>query len=277
MPAERFANDFVTTLTAPCAIGDATIAVADAAPASLRGGQFRVRIDDEIMLVTATGAAGASPWNVTRAVEPVNGVAAAAAHASGASVENVLTAASVDQVGGLMLPSGAIINTHVGQANAAGTVSEGNTYLVGRTLRRGQRFNGIGFYVKSAGSVGSLFRPTVYSQGADGFPADLMADGGQVSAESASAKLAVIDWTAPRTGFYFLLGFPQGGAATLPQFQAGRSLAEGFNHEANPTDTVGVRTSGLAIGGAPPATFPALTMAALSRLYDIPAMWLRGA
>ncbi len=92
MPVEKFANRFATTLSA--AVADTTgtsISVANAAPTALQGGQFRVRVGDELMLVTATGAAGASPWTVTRGVEG----STATTHASGAAVTHVLTEASL--------------------------------------------------------------------------------------------------------------------------------------------------------------------------------------
>ncbi|MBA2525763.1 MAG: hypothetical protein H0V18_08275 [Pyrinomonadaceae bacterium] len=91
MPVEKFANRFATTLSA--AVADTTgtsISVANAAVTALQGGQFRVRVGDELMLVTATGAAGASPWTVTRGVEG----STATTHASGVAVTHVLTAAS---------------------------------------------------------------------------------------------------------------------------------------------------------------------------------------
>ncbi len=89
---ERYANDFSTTLTAGIDADDTSIAVADAAPAALQGGEFRIRVDDEYMLVTATGASGASPWTVTRDAEEPG---AAASHDSGAAVTHVVTAASL--------------------------------------------------------------------------------------------------------------------------------------------------------------------------------------
>ncbi len=94
MPVEKFANRFATTLSA--AVADTTgtsISVANAAVTALQDGQFRVRVGDELMLVTATGAAGASPWTVTRGVEG----STATTHASGVAVTHVLTSGSLEE------------------------------------------------------------------------------------------------------------------------------------------------------------------------------------
>lgn len=59
-------------------------------------GNFRVRIDNEILLVTAVAG---TTWTVTRAAEAVAGVQTATAHAQGATVTHVPTAASVQLTG----------------------------------------------------------------------------------------------------------------------------------------------------------------------------------
>ncbi len=87
--AEKFANDFSTTLTAPVTAAALSVPVAAAAPAAIRGGEARLRIDNELLLAVIP-ADGASPWAVTRGVEGTT----AAAHSTGAAVKHVLTAAS---------------------------------------------------------------------------------------------------------------------------------------------------------------------------------------
>jgi len=86
---ERYANNFTTVLAAPMLIGDGTAAVSVAAPVSLQGGQFRIAIESELLLVTAGEAT--TTWTVTRGVEGTT----AAAHAGGATVAHVLTAAGL--------------------------------------------------------------------------------------------------------------------------------------------------------------------------------------
>jgi hypothetical protein len=89
--AEQFTNDASTTLNGAIGAADATLTVSSTTgfPAT---GSFRIRIDNEILLVT--NVAG-TLWSITRAVEPVSGVQAAAAHANGVVVTHVLTAGSL--------------------------------------------------------------------------------------------------------------------------------------------------------------------------------------
>jgi hypothetical protein len=89
--AEQFTNDASTTLSGNVGSGDATITVSSITgfPAT---GNFRIRVDNEIMLVTNVSG---TLWSVNRAVEPVAGVQAAAAHANGVVVTHVLTAGSL--------------------------------------------------------------------------------------------------------------------------------------------------------------------------------------
>jgi hypothetical protein len=92
--AEQYANDAQTTLANAAGSGDATITVSSTTgfPGS---GNFRIRIDNELLLVAAVSGA---TWTVTRAAEPIGGLQTAAAHTQGATVTHVLTAASVQNV-----------------------------------------------------------------------------------------------------------------------------------------------------------------------------------
>lgn len=89
---EQFSNAAQTTLNGAIGSGTNPIVVAGNTgfPTSA---QFRILIDTEIMTVTA-GQAGTS-WTVTRNSEPYAGVSAAAAHANGAVVTHLLTAAAL--------------------------------------------------------------------------------------------------------------------------------------------------------------------------------------
>lgn len=93
MPVEKLTNNFTTTVGVGGIDASATsLPVVTAAPAALQGGQFRILIGTEILLVTATGAAGASPWTVTRGAEGTT----ASVHLAAAVVSHVLSAASLD-------------------------------------------------------------------------------------------------------------------------------------------------------------------------------------
>lgn len=93
--AEQFANGASTTLAAAATAVAGTITVTDAStfPAAA---PFRIRIDDEILIVTAMGGTGNTTWTVTRAVEEWAGAATAAAHSIGADVRHVWTAGAAD-------------------------------------------------------------------------------------------------------------------------------------------------------------------------------------
>jgi len=100
MPTELIANSpapgtraAITTLAADISTTNGTtITTAGAAPTVLQtsGGQFRIVIDSEVMIVTA-GASGTS-WTVTRGAEG----STAATHSSGASVYHYLTAGALN-------------------------------------------------------------------------------------------------------------------------------------------------------------------------------------
>ena len=87
--AENLGNDFTTTLAAAITTTDGTsitVASSTGAPSA----NFRIRIDDELMLVTAV----AHPtWTVTRAVEGTTG----ATHLNAATVAHVVTLGGIQQ------------------------------------------------------------------------------------------------------------------------------------------------------------------------------------
>jgi hypothetical protein len=90
--AERFSNEAATTLAA--GINAAATSLPVSSSANFPAANFRVRIDNEILLVTAVAG---TTWTVTRAVEAVNGVQVAASHAVLATVAHVLTAGGLQQ------------------------------------------------------------------------------------------------------------------------------------------------------------------------------------
>ncbi len=110
MPTEQFANNAQTTLAAAVTAGATTITVS-AVTGFPAGPRFRVRVGDELMLVTAVAG---TTWTVTRGAEGTT----AAAHAAGDSVTQVLTAgavAALAEAGGaggrLTLTSGTPVTT----------------------------------------------------------------------------------------------------------------------------------------------------------------------
>jgi hypothetical protein len=94
--SEKYANAFATQLASSMFAGDLSAQVAAAAPAALWGGQFRIAVDAELMLVTA--GASTTTWTVTRGVEGT----VAAGHTSGSAVTHVLTAASLLGASGVL-------------------------------------------------------------------------------------------------------------------------------------------------------------------------------
>jgi hypothetical protein len=91
---ELFSNTASTTLASAISTTGATsisVAAGTGFPtASSTLGQFRIKIDNEIMLVTSGGASGTT-WTVVRGVEGTT----AATHSSGAAVDHVVTAEAV--------------------------------------------------------------------------------------------------------------------------------------------------------------------------------------
>ncbi|HYF28582.1 MAG TPA: hypothetical protein VD931_22775 [Baekduia sp.] len=87
--AENLGNDFATTLNG--AIDNVTTSVTVTSGTGAPAANFRVRVDDELMLVTSVG--GGTNWTVTRGVESTT----AASHSSGATIAHVITKGGLDQ------------------------------------------------------------------------------------------------------------------------------------------------------------------------------------
>jgi hypothetical protein len=88
--AEHFANEFATTLVGTITGAATSLVVATSSGAP--GVNFRIRIDNEYLLVTA-GPPGSTTWTVARAQEG----SVAATHQNGAAVTHVLTAGGLAQ------------------------------------------------------------------------------------------------------------------------------------------------------------------------------------
>lgn len=86
--AENLANDYESTLSSGITAGDTSLVVASATGAP--SANFRIRINNEIMLVT--NVAGTT-YTVTRAQEGTT----AAAHSAGAAVAHVMTKEGLDK------------------------------------------------------------------------------------------------------------------------------------------------------------------------------------
>lgn len=100
---EQFANDAVTSLNGFIAADATSLTVRDAS-AFPTTGDFRLRVDAELMLVTAVAD---KVFTVTRGIEGSTAVA----HASGTEVKHVLTAASLVKVifdRGVAIPDDAV-------------------------------------------------------------------------------------------------------------------------------------------------------------------------
>jgi hypothetical protein len=119
--SEVFANNYQTTVSDG---GDGidssqtTIGLADAPPAALAAGTYRLLIDSEIII--ATGVSGSSATGCTRGAEGT----AAAAHAEAAPVTHIITAGALANLGG----SGATISSGA-YASLPAAGNAGNLYL----------------------------------------------------------------------------------------------------------------------------------------------------
>lgn len=89
MPRERFTNHFSTTLSGTITSGATSLSVASATGLPTAG-NFRIRVESEIMTVTAISG---TTLTVTRGAEGTT----AAAHNSGVAVDHILTAASLQK------------------------------------------------------------------------------------------------------------------------------------------------------------------------------------
>jgi len=157
---EQFTNNAATTLSAAITSTIATTLTVASAATFPQTTQFRIRIDDELLLVTA--GAGLTTWTVTRGIEGTT----AATHANGAAVVHVLTAGSLDQArsdfaplsvceGRLTLVSGSAVPT-------ADTFSAGTVYWTPYLGNRLALYDGSRWNVRSTGEVSVAIPSTLF-------------------------------------------------------------------------------------------------------------------
>jgi hypothetical protein len=125
MAAEQFANAAQSTLSSAITSAATSLQI-DNASAFPGQGNFRILIDTELLLVTAVSG---NIFTVSRAVEPVAGFQAAAAHGAGATVTHVLTAASV-QLACLSDMLANLVNNPNSLSNPGGSTLLANTWNV---------------------------------------------------------------------------------------------------------------------------------------------------
>lgn len=117
--AEKFANDFATQLDGAIDDSVTSIDVDAAAPSALESGNFRIRIDDEILNVTA--GQDTTTWTVARGAEGT----AAASHSDNAVVTHVVTAATLQTV------SDHVVDTSAAHAASAISVADSAANFTG--------------------------------------------------------------------------------------------------------------------------------------------------
>jgi len=113
---EQFANDATSDLAVQCLIGDSEITVVSAGTFPTAG-PFRIRIDDELLLVTSVAG---SMFTVSRGIEGTM----AAAHAQGVAVTHIITA------GGLAAAIATIPSTTILPGTAPSAPTAGFTLYV---------------------------------------------------------------------------------------------------------------------------------------------------
>jgi len=105
---EQFANLSQTTLSAAIADSVTTSISVNSASTFPSSAQYRILIDNELMLVT--GGAGTTTWTVTRGVESTT----AAPHASGSQVSHIVTAGGI----GNFRSNNAVVDTYANEPAA---------------------------------------------------------------------------------------------------------------------------------------------------------------
>lgn len=117
MAIETYFNDYGTTLNGAIDATQTTIIVNNVAayPNPFTGKQVHIRIDDEIMLVTAVNT-GTNTLTVARAQETTTGLN----HANGAQVVHILTAGGLSNIINQAVPTVGVMSSLPGSYSVAG-------------------------------------------------------------------------------------------------------------------------------------------------------------
>jgi hypothetical protein len=137
--AEQFENNYTTQLNGAIDDNDTTLTV-DAAPTTMTG-EFRIRIEDEIILVGAVS--GLTFTGCTRGAEGTT----AAAHADNAVVRHVLTAGAISNIETTFAPEVAQLGKNA-IGGSTGAATNNRIYLKKITPSKDGLLTSIGIYVK---------------------------------------------------------------------------------------------------------------------------------
>lgn len=248
--------------TTPAAGTVESWAVSASAPAQLQGlvGQFRVVIDSEVMIVTATPT-GASPWSFTRGAEG----STVATHASGTSISHVITEGGLKNIALQALFSGGlpgVAYTARFDTSAGGTLAPPYQVAYAQPiLLRAGTLSSILARHYSTTSAGEVLRMGIYADTGQGYPGALLVDAGTIDLSTAAGVKSIsLTNTIPHGGLYWIASVPQGTSTSAVMLTYGSDANSwpGISMPTSPSDlqtrTFGYSSPGIA--GALPATFP---------------------
>lgn len=263
--AEQFVNDASSTLGATITSVSTLLTVQSPLSFPLSG-TFRIRIDDEIMTVTAVSG---SNFTVTRASEPCFGVQVAAPHNIGTPVYAVLTAGSLGTISGGGGGSGSVTTVSIVTANGvSGSVTNPTTTpaitislgaITPSSVAASGALSGNNFSGSSSGS--NTGDQTITLTG------DVTGSGsGSFAATVGSNKVTYAKMQQALTAT--LLGNPTGGTANVQEITLGTNLsfagsvlnASGGGGSGTVTTVSVVTANGVSGSVANATTTPAITI-----------------
>lgn len=254
---ERLVNDYASTLTAAWASAAVPTPPADFDVASLNddfgntlpaAGQFRVRIEDEIAVVTRENAAAGKLRVLQRGAD--NSIAAA--HANGATIEALPTR---DALAPLLRvsPRSPCWRVAFGGVMGNSTPTRDRVSFVPLFTAR-ETIDRIRCDVVTAGGVGAVVRLGLYADDG-GIPRDLIADFGTVIGTTTGVKDVTISQLLPG-GLIWAALCPQGG--TVPVMRGYTSTPHGIGIAAHSLSDIAAHwtswRSAAVVAGALPAT-----------------------
>lgn len=163
---------------------------------------------------------------------------------------------------GFVVAGGYLVTAYANGTVTNDNSTEGQLTVTPVVVSRRQTFDRIGFYVRAAGSAGSVFRLGIYSGDGAGEPVTLVLDAGTVLADTFGLKEITISQTLS-AGRYWLAVVLQGGASTKPgisRMGAGLTAAPILGDpltSISPSVPLGHLTVGGAVAGALPNPWPA--------------------